>query len=140
MSNKDLAAIGDKGMQAWADRDADAFMALLADEFEWMDDTHSAPIRTEAEARQYMQEWFTAFPDMTVKTLNRVVGDDAIAAEVLFSGTNSGPLDMGGQHIPATNRPINGHGTYFAEVTNGKIVTFHSHPNVAEMMQQLGLS
>jgi predicted ester cyclase len=47
-----------------------------------------------AAGRQYMQGWFTAFPDMQVRTTNRVFGDDFIAAEVEFTGTNSGPLSM----------------------------------------------
>src|SRR5262245_19376057 len=139
MADKDLAKLGDRGMKAWSDRDADAFMALLADRFEWQDDTHTAPMRTETEAREYMQAWFTAFPDLKVKTLNRVIGDDSISAEIEFAGTNTGPLEMGGQRIPATNRSITGHGTYFAKVRDGRMTEFHSHPNVAEMMRQLGL-
>jgi hypothetical protein len=39
---------------------------------------------------------------MSAKELNRVVGDDAVAAEVEFSGTNSGPLQLGGMELPAT--------------------------------------
>jgi predicted ester cyclase len=46
---------------------------------------------------------------------------------------------MGGREIPATGRRVQGHGTYFARVDNGRIVEFSTHPNVAEMMMQLGL-
>ena len=81
----------------------------------------------------------TAFPDMLVKQTNRVVGDDAVAAEVEFSGTNSGPLVMAGNEVPPTNRTVSARGTYIARVRDGKIVEFSSHPDAAGMMMQLGL-
>ena len=87
----------------------------------------------------YMEAWYSAFPDMRAKTTNRVVSDDQVAAEVEFTGTNTGPLQMGGREIPATGRPIVGTGTYFASVRDGKIVSFRAHPDAASMMAQLGL-
>ena len=56
-------------------------------------------MRSKEEARQYMQAWLTAFPDMHVRRTNRVVSDDAVGTELEFS----------------------------------------SHPDVAEMMGQLGM-
>lgn len=76
---------------------------------------------------------------MKVEEQTRVVGDDAVAAEVEFTGTNSGPLSMGGMELAATSRQITGHGTYFVRAEDGKITEFHAHPNAAEMMMQLGL-
>jgi predicted ester cyclase len=67
------------------------------------------------------------------------VGDDALAAELEFNGTISGPLNMGGIELPATGRQITGHGTYFVRAEDDKITEFHAHPNAAEMMMQLGL-
>jgi predicted ester cyclase len=86
-----------------------------------------------------MQAWYTAFPDMRVTETNRVIGDDSVAAEVEFTGTNSGPLSMGGQELPPTGRPVTGYGTYFARAKDGRITEFHAHPDVAGMMMQLGL-
>jgi predicted ester cyclase len=58
----------------------------------WKDLTVLEGMHDRAAGRKYMQGWFTAFPDMQVRTTNRVFGDDFIAAEVEFTGTNSGPL------------------------------------------------
>jgi predicted ester cyclase len=63
----------------------------------------------------------SAFPDMSVKQMNRVVSDDAVAAEVQFTGTNTGPMMMAGKEIPPTGRGVVGKGTYFARVKNGKV-------------------
>lgn len=140
MSVKDMEKLDDIGMKAWDDHDTEAWAALFADKFEWSDDTRPEAMRTKEDVRNYMQAWMTAFPDMHVKTLNRVIGNDAVGAELEFSGTNTGPLVMGDQTIPPTNKKVKAHATYFVKAKNGKIVEFHSHPNVMEMMTQLGLS
>jgi steroid delta-isomerase-like uncharacterized protein len=139
MSNEDLERIDDLGMAAWDAHKPEAFVDLFADEFVWRDLTVPEPMRTSDEAMAYMQSWFTAFPDMQVRTTNRVIGQDSIAAEIEFTGTNTGPLAMGGMQVPATGKSVVGRGAYFVRVTEGKVVEFSSHPDAAGMMAQLGL-
>jgi predicted ester cyclase len=62
------------------------------------------PITTKDGVRQYAQGWFTAFPDMSVKQTNRVVSDEAVAAEVQFTGTNTGPMMMAERRSPQPAR------------------------------------
>ena len=136
--SRDIERIDDQGMAAWDGHDVDAFMNLLADGFIWTDLTLPEPMRTKDQARQYMQAWFTAFPDMRIRQTNRVVSDDAAAAEVEFTGTNTGPMMMAGTEIPPTGKSVVGRGAYFARVEDGKVVQFSSHPDVAGLMMQLG--
>jgi steroid delta-isomerase-like uncharacterized protein len=137
--SSEIEQIDDQGMAAWDRHDVPGFVALLASDFVWSDLTLPEPMRSREEARQYMQAWFTAFPDMRVKQTNRVVGGDGVAGELEFTGTNTGPMMMGGMEIPPTGRNVLGRGSYFARVEDGKIVRFSSHPDVAGMMMQLGL-
>lgn len=71
---------------------------------------------------------------MRMKHTNRVIGDNAVAAEVEFQGTNTGTMLMAGKEIPPTNKPVVGCGAYLARVRDGKIVEFHSYPDIAGMM------
>jgi steroid delta-isomerase-like uncharacterized protein len=119
--------------------DAAAFTALLADEFTFSDVMAPEAFVGREQVQAYMEGWFTAFPDMRAKTTNRVVTEDQVAAEVEFTGTNTGPLRMGAQEVPATGKPVTGTGTYFASVKDGKFVSFRVYPDVASMMGQLGL-
>jgi steroid delta-isomerase-like uncharacterized protein len=139
MNKDELIALDDRGLADWDAHDVDGFAAMFADTFVYTDDTVPGAMTSVDQVQQYMSGWFTAFPEMRVKGLNRVVGDDAVAAEIEFTGTNSGPLRMGGMELPATGREITGHGTYFFRANGGKITEFHAHPNAAEMMMQLGL-
>jgi ketosteroid isomerase-like protein len=138
MSKEELERLDDQGMSAWDAHDADAWAELFADDFVIYDWSSPEPIRDKEGARQYLNAWTGAFPDMRIKQTSRVVGDDAVAAEVEFMGTNTGPMQMAGKEIPPTNRPVTGRGAYIARVRGGKVVEFHSYPDIAGMMMQLG--
>ena len=139
MTKEELERLDDQGMAAWDAHDVEAWVDLFADDFVWYDWTTPEPIRTKDGARGYFNSWMQAFPDMRIKTVNRVVGEDAVAVELEFHGTNNGPLVMGGMELPPTNKSVVGRGSYFARARDGKIVEFSSHPDAAGMMMQLGM-
>ena len=139
MSKEELEQLDDRGMAAWDTHDADAWVGMFADGFEYHDWTLPEPIRDKAALRQTFEAWMTAFPDMKTTTVSRVIGEDSVAAEITFMGTNSGPMAMGGAEIPATGKTVTGRGSYIAKVKDGKVVEFRAHPDVAGIMMQLGL-
>jgi steroid delta-isomerase-like uncharacterized protein len=139
MSKEELERLDDQGIGSWDSHDAEAFVAILADDFVLRDWTVPEPIRDKDGVRAYFNAWMTAFPDMHVTRHNRVVGDDAVAAEIEFTGTNTGPMVMGGMEMPPTGKNVVGRGTYIARVKDGKVVEFSAHPDAAGMMVQLGL-
>jgi predicted ester cyclase len=83
------------------------------------------PIRTKDGAAAYTQTWFTAFPDLHVRLVDRVIGEDSIASQVEFSGTNTGTFALGGTEIPATSKHVVGHGAYFNEVHEIEAISIH---------------
>lgn len=139
MSEQELARIDDAGMRAWDGHDADALLALFADDFVWNDVAVPEPITTADGVREYMDTWFTAFPDLRTREVNRVIGDDRVAVELEFTGTHTGPLRMGDAELPATGVSVVGHGSYFLRVEDGRVVEFSSYPDLAGLLQQLGL-
>jgi steroid delta-isomerase-like uncharacterized protein len=139
MSIRDIEQLDDLGIKAWDTHDSAAFAALFADKFTLTADNVPEPMKTMEALRSYSEAWFTAFPDMHVKVTNRIVTEDGVGAEIEFSGTNTGPMVMGGMEMPPTNKKVNSNATYFAKVRNGKITEFHAHPNLASVMMQLGM-
>jgi steroid delta-isomerase-like uncharacterized protein len=141
MSVQENVRLDEEFIAAWNAHDADAAVAILSDDAVWHDVASPEPMRSKAAMRQYVQSWFTAFPDMYATTKNRVVNEDQVAAEVEFTGTNSGPLQMapGAPAMPATGKKVMGKGTYFVRIRNGKAVEVHTYPDAAGMMMQLGL-
>ena len=139
MTKDEIKRIDDAGIAAWDKHDAEAFVSQLAERFTWYDWTLTEPMRDKAAARQYFSTWMTAFPDMKTKQVSRVIGEDSVAAELEFTGTNAGPMMMGGKTIPPTHKKVVGRGSYIARISGGKIVEFRSHPDVAGLMMQLGI-
>lgn len=139
MSKQQLEQLDDQGLAAWDAHDGDAFLSLLADDFVWYDWTLPEPMRDKEAARAYFDSWGTAFPDMKTTMTSRIIGDGAIATELEYTGTNTGPMAMGDNEIPPTGKSIRGRGAYMARVRDGKIVEFRTHPDLAGVMMQLGL-
>jgi steroid delta-isomerase-like uncharacterized protein len=139
MSREEIERLDEQSLAAWDSHDSDAFVSMLADDFVWYDWTVPEPMRDREAATRYFNGWVTAFPDMKTTSVSRVVGDDAVATEIEWTGTNTGPMVMGGNQIPPTNKSVTGRGTYFARFRDGKVVEFRSHPDVAGVMMQLGM-
>ncbi|MCX2749639.1 ester cyclase [Arthrobacter sp. MI7-26] len=136
---EEVRQLDEQGLAAWDQHKADDFAGMFADDFTLSDVSLPEALHSTDQVRQYMETWFTAFPDMHVRSTNRVVSEDAVAGEIEFTGTNTGPFVVGGMEVPATGKSVKGTGTYFVSVRDGKITSFSAHPDVAGMMVQLGM-
>ena len=141
MSIQENIKLDEQFIAAWSTHDADRAVAVLSDDVMWQDVGSPEPMRGKAAARQFIQSWFTAFPDLKAVVTNRVVSEDRVASETEFTGTNSGPLQLApsAPAIPATGKKVMGKGTYFLRIQNGKAAEVHSYPDGAGLMMQLGL-
>ncbi len=141
MSVQENIRLDEEFINAWNAHDADRALAVLSDDVVWQDVASPQPMHGKAAVRPYLQSWFAAFPDLHAIVKNRVATEDQVAAELEFTGTNSGPMQMapGAPTIPATGKKVMGKGTYFVRIRNGKGVEVHSYPDGAGMMMQLGL-
>ena len=141
MSVQDNLKFDEENIAAWNAHDVERSVALFPDEVTWQDVGSPQAFDGKDAVRQYIQGWFSAFPDMQITVKNRVITEDQVAAEVEFSGTNTGPLELapGAPAIPATGKKVIGKGTYFVRFKDGKPVEVHSYPDAAGMMMQLGL-
>lgn len=139
MSKGELQRLDEQSLAAWDSHDPDAFVEAFADNFIWHDWALAEPITDKEAARRYFASWVRAVPDLKTTSVRRVVGDDSVATEVQWVGTNTGPFAMGGNELPPTNKVLTGRGSYMWWAREGKIVEFHSHPDLAGIMMQLGL-
>jgi steroid delta-isomerase-like uncharacterized protein len=141
MSVQENLKLDEKNFEAWNAHDVDGALALYADDILWQDVGSPQAFQGKEAVRQYIQAWFSAFPDIKITVTNRLVTEDQVAGELEFTGTNGGPLQFapGMPAIPATGKKANGKATYFVRIKNGKAVEVHTYPDTAGMMMQLGL-
>ncbi len=81
------------------------------------------------------KDFFTAYPDVHVKTDFMVAEGDTVAAHVTVTGTNSGAMG----NMPATNKQINIEGIDIIVLKDGKAVERWGVFDNMAMMQQLGM-
>jgi steroid delta-isomerase-like uncharacterized protein len=89
---------------------------------------------TAVEGTANARAWREAFPDAQGRITNKIVEGNKGAAEVIWRGTNRGPL-MG---HPATGKSITVRSTVIIESDGNKITRLAHYIDIAGMMAQLG--
>jgi steroid delta-isomerase-like uncharacterized protein len=88
---------------------------------------------------EYLRSWSTAFPDATTSIGRVVAGDDQAVGEMLYRGTQTGPMATAQGAIPATGRTVELKGAAWITIRDGKIARFNGYYDTMTMMVQLGL-
>ncbi|MEW5829348.1 MAG: ester cyclase [Chloroflexota bacterium] len=141
MSAKENLKLDEENFAAWNSHDVERALAVLSDNILWQDVGSPEPFHGKDAVRQYIQQWFSAWPDIQLKVTNRVITEDQLAGELEFTGTNTVPLQLapGAPAIPPTGKKVQGKGTYFVRFEGGKAVEVHTYPDMAGLLMQLGL-
>ena len=126
--------------EAINNHDLDAFIQQWAEDVVVYSPDSPEPLRGREAVGKNMEDFFTAFPDLKVEVKRILVHGDSTAAEMTFSGTNTGPMAGPQGTIPATNRRIELSGSGFHRYNSqGQILEERRYFDVMGMMMQLGL-
>jgi steroid delta-isomerase-like uncharacterized protein len=141
MSVQDNLKLDEENIAAWNAHDIEGALAGLSEDILWYDVSSPQSFQGKEAVRAYIQDWFSAWPDLKIKVTNRVVTEDQLAAELEFTGTNTVPLQLapGAPAIPPTGKKLQARGTYFVRFQNGKAVEVRNYPDTAGLLMQLGL-
>ena len=140
MTNDEIVKLNKDVIEAWNKHDVEKFQSLCDTNVVWKDTSTPDSYKGKKGAGEFFDLWNKAFPDFKLTIINTVVGDNSIAVEIEFSGTNTGTLKMGEMEIPATRKKVTANrGSYLAWFKNGKVTEVHTYPDLAGMMVQLGL-
>jgi predicted ester cyclase len=85
-----------------------------------------------------LQVWKTAAPDSAGELTRIVVDGDTCVLEVLWRGTQTGPLPTAAGVLPASGRPFEFRASVWQVWEHGEIVQERHHLDVLTMMAQLG--
>ena len=140
MSVQENIKIDEELVAAANAHDVERIMALVADDVVATNVARPEPMRGKEAYRQFYQHTFDTYTGYTIEVKNRVVSEDQVATEIVFSGTHTGPLALGpGDPIPPTGNKFAADGAYFLRVRDGKIAEVHMHPDIAGFLMQLGV-
>lgn len=121
--------------------DATKLGEQLAENVTYWEANLPAPLEGREAVEAHFQENWKAFPDATVRVVNRIAGGDWVVDEMLWSGTNEGSIEMPGQPpIPATGKRAEGPGVAVAKAEKGKIASLKVYYDNLAFLMQLGLA
>jgi steroid delta-isomerase-like uncharacterized protein len=135
MPEKDNLHLAEQAIAALNARDLDRYGKLLDNSYIGESEWTPNPLHGPDAARQMLDGYFRAFPDLHFETEQIISSGDYIVARVRLTGTQKGSF-MG---IPATNKTINIQSCHVSEVRNGKMIRSRTYSDNAKMLQQLGV-
>lgn len=93
-----------RATEAFNTRDLDALLALMSEDFHFVDPMTETRGREETRIRE--QALFDAFPDVKVQMSPVVWNNRHLAMTAEFAGTFTGPFAMGGHMIQPSGKPF----------------------------------
>jgi steroid delta-isomerase-like uncharacterized protein len=139
MTNAEISELGIKlfnenKIDEWTD-------AIVADDIALEDVAIGHKAFGKEEAKAYVKNWKTTFPDMVGKCNNRVESGNTMFEECSWTGTNTGEINApDGSKIPPTGKSVNINNCFVYEFENGKIKSMKNYLDTMSMMGQLGLA
>ncbi|MFY9615428.1 MAG: ester cyclase [Candidatus Dormiibacterota bacterium] len=136
-----LKELSQKGTDAFNAHDADALAELGAEDIvaTMPGSPERRTLRGREESREYNQSWFDAFPDARITVVRETIGEESVATEAIFEGTNTGTFKTPMGDIPATGKSVKGQYCLVVVVKDGKFSSTSLYFDMAQLMGDLGL-
>ena len=136
------AEVSERGIKLFNENKIDEWTdAIAADDIALEDVAIGHKAFGKEEAKAYVKNWKTTFPDMVGKCNNRVESGNTMFEECSWTGTNTGEINApDGSKIPPTGKSVNINNCFVYEFENGKIKSMKNYLDTMSMMGQLGLA
>ena len=132
MTTRQQAAV-----QAWADgwnaHDAERLVACLTPDASYEDVAFGVVNHGPAEARQFIEGFLAACPDLQVEATVFASAGDQVAAEWTLSGTQQGDFP----DLPATGKPFRVRGVSLLELAGEKVRYLRDYWDFATFLRQV---
>ena len=135
MSTQDNLKLSRDIFDAWNAHDPERYGKLLDEKHVIESDTIPAPMTGRDAARQFMQIYIGAFPDLRISVDQMLADGDFVVTRWTATGTQRGEL-MG---IAPTGRSTVTHGCTVGEIRNGRAVHDWVYWDTGNLLKQLGV-
>jgi len=139
MSEQDNIHVAEENTKAMNDHDNARMRGFHGEGYRYQGPGMPEPVG-EAVHDAFMEQSWTAFPDLSFRTIETVAQGDYVVMNWTCAGTHDGPMaSPAGQTVPATGRKVSAPGSVTLEFKDGRIVRETSYYDLMGMMAQLGL-
>ena len=133
----DPAEVARRHDEAWNSKDGEARKALCSPDID-VEMPGGMQLRGLDQVNQIESAFWEALPDSEIKRLEEFVAGDAVIAEGILSGTQTGPFRTPQAEIPPSGNHVSLRYASVKRVVNGKLVSEHLYFDQMEFMMQLG--
>lgn len=134
----DRATLARESVAAFDRSDWDAVRALLTPDFRYAETGTGLAVEGADPFVVALQAWKSTAPDAAGQVLRIVEDGDTTVLEILWSGTQTGPMQTPGGVLPPSGRPFEFRATLWQRWDGAKIAEEHHHLDVLSMLAQLG--
>lgn len=134
----DLTQLATDSIELFNKTDYDGIRALLGPAFRYEETGTGLAVDNADDFVAALQVWKTAAPDAAGELTRIVVDGDTAVLEVVWRGTQTGPLPTAAGVLPASGRQFEFQASVWQVWDHGRIVQERHHLDVLTMMAQLG--
>jgi steroid delta-isomerase-like uncharacterized protein len=128
----------DRHVQAFNNKDLEGFVKNGASDIEFVI-PGGITLRGREQVREYMQIFWSAFPDMNIKESYQIIAGDTAVTESTYSGTHTGTLRTPNGDLAATGKRVQGRQVSVQRVKDGEVWSEHLYFDQMEFLGALGL-
>lgn len=139
MTTHDLERLARDSIDAFNRDDWDHIRELITDDYVYEETGTGQVTRGGDELIAGLKAWKTSVPDATGEVTRVLTDGTTTAVEVVWTGTQTGPMDMGGgSEFPASGLPFTTWATMWTRWEDGKAAEERHHMDVLGMLSQIG--
>jgi steroid delta-isomerase-like uncharacterized protein len=141
MIDEDIARFVEVGERSIAARDWDAYGSVFAEDLLMVTPALPDPTRGREARVQFVQGIMESFPDGVVEIQRHFGQGDWACAEVLFTGTHTGPMaGPDGTEIAPTGKPVEWPYCMVMRFRDGLVSELYEYYDQLRLLTQLGLA
>ena len=138
MTDTKLEQQARESVEAFNRGDWDAIRAMSPPEGTYEETATGRSLLGPDEIIAALQDWRTGVPDVTGEVVRLVTDGDLAVLEVVWRGTQTGPLSAGANTLPPSGRAFTMWSTMWQTWRDGQIVANRHHQDILGMLVQLG--
>lgn len=135
----DAANVAAAQLEAFNDEDWDRFAELSHPDIVYTEAGTGRRIEGIEPYLEALREWKVALPDVRGTVRRCLADDELVAQDVVWRGTQDGPLGTAGGEVAPTGRRIEVTGTVWATVRDGRVADVEHHLDVLTLLAQIGV-
>ena len=133
-----LVDLAREGIEVFNRGDWDRMRSLVAPESSYEETGTGRRLEGIDQILTALQEWRDAAPDLKGTVSRALGGGDTTAIEVLWEGTQTGPLAGPAGVLPPSDRPFRMYSTLWQRWRDDQVIEGRNHVDVLGMLAQLG--